>query len=308
MRGRLAHEQAACCAGGRPTVLQIGGDSLTNFVWQRQKIAAVALAGNGDDASGPVHVIKCQTDDFASPQPQPCQEQQDGAVASPNRTETVTALEERADFVRRKGFWQAGKAPVRNPRDGAGDVLGNVSSLVKMAEEAAQSAGHNLRPPGADLLARTADEPIDIIESQRSEVDGVRRETFDEKGMNDREAVPDRDRAQAPVVTQKTLIPALDPRDRSAVAVPIGLNGRETWVARSQASNWCPVVGAPHDRLPGSPNHASICVSPERSSFCSPSQRLKSTNSRSFARRVRLVCEPGIKALQVRRERTACGR
>ena len=312
MRSHLADEQPACCTGGRPTVQQIGSDSLTDLARQRHEIAVVALAGNRGDTSGPVHVIERQSDDFASPQTQPSQEQQDGEVAPPNRGTAVTTLQERVDLVRCKGLWQAGEAPVGNPRYGASDIRGNVSTLLNITEKTPQGADHDLRPPGADLLAGTADELLDIIESQRSEVEGVCRKPVTEKGVYDPETILDGDRAQSPVVTQESFIPAFDLRGRRDTALLTGLFGSETVDCTQPNQQLTPCSRRTLRPLSGlsEPRINQRRVRKIKLPFLKPAVERAHQAQLGLprSRRIPLVCEPGVETVQVRREGATCPR
>ena len=66
------------------------------------------------------------------------------------------------------------------------------------------------------------------MERQRIKVDGACRKPVGEKRVNDRQAILDRNRTQAPIIAQKALIPAGDPRGRRKVAAPICLDGSDT--------------------------------------------------------------------------------
>ena len=312
MRSQLADEQSACCAGDWPTVQQTGSDSLTDLAGQWQKIATVVLARNRDDASGPDHVVERQSDDFASPQAQPSQEQQDGVVAPPNRGTAVTTLQERVDLVRCKGFRQAGEAPVRNPRYGASNIRGNVTALVKMTEKAPQGADHDLRPAGADLLAGTPGVPIDIAESRRSGVEGVVRKPVAEKGVYDPQAILVGDRAQSLLITQETLIPACDLRDRRDIALPYIFFGREIVDCtqpiqqRTPRSQRTPGPLAP----PSEPRVKQRGVRMIELPFLKPGVERSHQAQLGLprTRRIPLLCEPRVETLQMRHEGAACCR
>ena len=59
---------------------QVGGDRLTDVVWQRELVFVTALAVNHDLAGPPVNVIEAEVGDLASPQPETEQDEQDGVV------------------------------------------------------------------------------------------------------------------------------------------------------------------------------------------------------------------------------------
>ena len=141
-------------------------------------------------------------------------------VASSNRGFGVATVDDGFDLVRFEGFRQAGKAPVRNPGNGSGNIRGDIPTLKQIAEKAAQSAHQNLYPARADLLLITAKEAVDVIQCQRSEIDGLRGEPLKKETVDDRQIVADCDWAQTTVVAQEGFIPVLNPFRRALGNIP----------------------------------------------------------------------------------------
>ena len=211
-----------------------------------------------------------------------------------------------------RAFGRPGEAPVRNPRYGASDIRGDVAAQVEVTEKASQGADHDLRPPGADLFAGPPNVPIDIIERQRPEVEGACRKSVAEKVMCDPEAILDCDWAQSLVITQETLIPVLDHRDRGDIAFLIDLFGSEILDCTQPSQQLTP--RSRHARGPLAPlSKPRVNLRGVRKielPLLEPKvERLHQTQLGSpRARRVALACEPGVEIVQIRHKGAICRR
>ena len=248
VRSYCANEHTPCPAR-RAAVPQIGRQSPPDVFGQGQRLATLPFAGQGHDTLVPVEVVQRQGGRFAGAQAQPRQQQEDGMVPPAGGRAQVAACQNRLHLLGRKRLRQLRQTPVRNRRDRAGEVGGDVPALVQVAQETAQRRGKPLGVGTGEALGMAHDEAVDIPGTQRLQGYGSCPEGLGEKRVDDRQIVDDRRRTQTALVDEKVLVGALDTRDRIVAARVFGSVGirppRRRWANSSRPAITPPLVFCP---------------------------------------------------------------
>lgn len=78
---------------GRPPVLEVIGDRFADLCWQRELGPPASFAVHRKVPTFPIDVVQRQRDDFACPQSEPRQQEEDGIIAPASSAPSITVLE-----------------------------------------------------------------------------------------------------------------------------------------------------------------------------------------------------------------------
>jgi hypothetical protein len=96
--GSQANENASAGAG-RTSLFQVTGQCFTDVMGQREFGSAGPFPLNGEFCCIPIDIVQCEGDDFASPNAEPGQQEQDGVIALSLRRLTIAMIQDALDLT-----------------------------------------------------------------------------------------------------------------------------------------------------------------------------------------------------------------
>jgi len=96
--GSQANENASAGAG-RTSLFQVKGQCLTDVMGQREFGSTGPFPLNGEFRRIPIDIVQCEGDDFASPNAEPGQQEQDGVITLSLRRLTITLVQDALDLM-----------------------------------------------------------------------------------------------------------------------------------------------------------------------------------------------------------------
>jgi hypothetical protein len=96
--GSQTNENASAVAG-RTSLFQVKGQCLTDVMGQRELGSARPFSLNGEFCCIPMDIVQGEGDDFASPNAEAGQQEQDGVIALSLRRSTITMIQDALDLV-----------------------------------------------------------------------------------------------------------------------------------------------------------------------------------------------------------------
>jgi hypothetical protein len=96
--GSQTNENASAEAR-RTSLFQVTGQCLTDVMGQRKFGSAGPFPFNGELCCIPIDIVQCEGDDFASPNAEPGQQEQDGVIALSLRRLTITMIQDALDLM-----------------------------------------------------------------------------------------------------------------------------------------------------------------------------------------------------------------
>ena len=84
----------ASAVAGRTSLFQVKGQCFTDVMGQREFGSAGSLSFNGDLCCIPIDIVQGEGDDFASPNAEADQQDQDGVITLPLRRLTITMIQD----------------------------------------------------------------------------------------------------------------------------------------------------------------------------------------------------------------------
>ena len=127
-----------------PVLFDVGDDRVAQLLGQRQPLLAPRLAGDGQPALRPVDLIEAQMGDLARAEPEPREQEDDGAI-----TQAITAIA-RAENAREIGIGQEARRrqpPTGEARDGAIASRRQPAVCDQITQEGARGDGDALGAP-----------------------------------------------------------------------------------------------------------------------------------------------------------------
>jgi hypothetical protein len=128
----------------RPTPFQIRHQGLSHLVGQRQSRVMAAFPTDVNLGASPIDVVQAKLNDVACPEPQTCQEQQDGTIAPTDRRREIARRDEAFHLVRVQVPWESGKAPVRQDRNRRIQSRGASASAIRNRRNIRRAVVHFL--------------------------------------------------------------------------------------------------------------------------------------------------------------------
>jgi len=89
----------ASAVAGRTSLFQVKGQCLTDVMGQRKFGSARPFPLNGEFCYIPIDIVQSEGNDFASPNAEAGQQEQDGVIALSLRRSTITMIQDALDLV-----------------------------------------------------------------------------------------------------------------------------------------------------------------------------------------------------------------
>ena len=200
----------------RTVAAQVLRHSLSDVAGQRQSLAARPLSRHGHSPRVPIEGVQRERGHLAGAQAQPGQ-QQDGAVAPSGGRARVAAGKQRLDLFGLDRLGQSGQTPVHDREYCAGEVGRQVTALVQVAQEAAQSRGDELGAGPAEAPGLAQHELVGVLGAQPLQFDRPRAEAVGQEGKGDRHVIAHRGQRQTAHFDEESLVGAHDAGGRALV-------------------------------------------------------------------------------------------
>jgi len=139
------------------------------------------FATHGDAPSFPIKGCKLQSDNFASAQTQPSQQQEHRVIPTADHRLPVTLRADPFDVIRRKGPRERGHRPGRDGRHSGSQIKDQVAPIARVWEEGAQRRRHEFRPLGMEAGRLALPKPDHVRRPERSKCHGSTSATVAEK-------------------------------------------------------------------------------------------------------------------------------
>ena len=134
--GRTETEKDPAMGAGWPPLLEVLHQRITGIVGQREDAFTPGLAGADQNvASAPIDIFQLESDDLASPEAQPRQQQKHGAVSQPFGCRIGGERQNTLQIFCCQRTRQGGVPPLAHARDGKWQVMRDDSCCREEAQE-----------------------------------------------------------------------------------------------------------------------------------------------------------------------------